>query len=258
MKLLNILKESLDESKIIKIPNNFFSQIRNLFDDIKENLDQYKKRMRKLGPFKILPIGPEFKITTVDGNKVSYKFGVYLGDGKEEAFLDPEDNIIIGYNLKYFDKRNWPKFREAIEHELVHAMDPKVSSDTVRPKAMTKYVNRVPSSNDDVETKRYHKNDWEFDSFSTTIIKQIKKAYKASPNRNNFKSEILKFFLDIKNNPIEDLLSSDNLRKGAQLLISDRPDFIYASKKTIIVLKNWFERPTLYKRFLQRFANEVL
>jgi hypothetical protein len=276
MKLLYILFESLYESKIIKVPQNILDLAEKEYSYITSNIESFKDRASDNFKKPYIPskFNNIFKLKDLKNNAFQVSIGFYdnpkdPGAGRMNTY----DDILL---INLSNPPTKEEFMEIIEHELVHAMDPKVRdmhllSREYAKKGAEPTGSKLQLSKSDpnaptqysMNMDKYYKSPWEFDSFSSTMINKLKKSYDKVGDKKAFKDSMKELLSAIKSKSPENILNSD-LINTAWYFFPDtwEPDkwgavqnnFLYDLK----VLKSWSSKPTLYKRFLQRFANEVL
>ena len=275
MKLLYILKESLDESKIIKVPQNILDLAEKQFVYILSNIDSFKDKAPSdfSNPYIPSKFNKLFKLKDLKNNDLQVSIGFYNnpkdpGDGRMNTYED-----ILLLNLANPPSKE--VFMEIIEHELVHAMDPKVRdmhlfSREYDKKGAEPGGSKLQLSKSDPNAPteysknldKYYKSPWEFDSFSATLINKLKKSYDKVDDKKAFKDSMKELFFAIKSKSPKDIADSD-LVDTAWYFSPDSwnsekwDDVRHYFLDDLNKIKSWTSKPTLYKRFLQRVANEV-
>lgn len=172
-KLLDILLESIKESKPITLDKSVFSQIDKIYNKVikvnKEHMIEYLKKR------KVVPLGGiQFKnpytnkIENIHIDLISNDHMSTLMDSEEEAgaVFDADDrSIYVNYNTI---QRGYKDFVNAMYHELVHSIDPKIDNTNLYHKILAKQGKDASS-----EYIKYIKNPVEFDAFSSSFINQI-------------------------------------------------------------------------------------
>lgn len=167
MKLLYILKEGLHESKPITLDKEVFSQIKELYDELKGMIrsdGKYivsllsKGRRLKLGRVKYTsPYDPSF--TGVD---VYLVYVTGPGGAKEAVAVYNKHDKIILLNLHEKELFNRGYFEDVLYHELVHAIDPK------------QYIQQKDSNKDSSdEYFKYIKRPHELDAYSSSFVNNL-------------------------------------------------------------------------------------
>ena len=275
MKLLYILKESLDESKIIKVPQNILDLAEKQFVYIMANIDSFKDKAPSdfSNPYIPSKFNKLFKLKDLKNNDLQVSIGFYNNPKDPGAGrMNTYDDILL---INLASPPTKEEFLEIVEHELVHAMDPKVrdmhlfsreyAKKGAEPSGNTLQLSKSDPNAPTQHSKnmeKYYKSPWEFDSFSTTIINKLKKSYDKVDDKKEFKDVMKQLLYAIKSDSPENISDSD-LVNTAWYFSPDSWDsekwpnvknsFLYDLKK----IKSWTSKPTLYKKFLQRYANEI-
>ncbi len=293
MKLLYILKESLDESKIIEIPKEALNKFREVFDVIvnhkqdlidraKEprrkvytdkmglqgdyNPDFFKKGMysielRRFKDFVDLPIikRKNYPDPSQEGNAYSIIFIIGDSNTKTVFSMSPKTKKIY---IK-IDSDKFPKsiqgFLKSIYHELVHTVDPKINyPDLEKKDSALRVGDRGEKSSD--SNPDYYLIPSEFDAESSAIIDGFKSYYDTESNKKVAKQTILNFIRDIKNNEsypnsklIDALLDSKYTKLQNAMTGKELTNFINSSSN----IKDWTKDPKYYRKFLERTYNKV-
>ena len=169
---------------------------------------------------------------------------------------------------------NLENFEEAIEHELIHAADPKVNDPQVVKALFGNDRAPLPSSGWD----KYFKSPDEFDSFTAPIVKRIKKNLdRTGEYRGELRNIVFHLIRDIKTTEFDELVDKDAYRDyvtvgdqkwNAIRIFSGIPKWdgnlnVFSGRilddfwKEYNQIKAWATKPTLYKRFLKRLGMEL-
>jgi hypothetical protein len=251
IKLLDILIEA----NIIQVPEEILSKLEGIYDYTKRNLDKIKEKSPKDSNDPYIPneYNKFLKFKDLSGKDIEISIGYYnnVSDIGTIARMDPSTDTIM-FNLAYFGDKN--EFLEFGEHELVHAMDPKVRNTKVIRKMYAK-KGAEPDQWD-----KYVKSPWEFDAFTAPIINKLKRSKKRLDNDSKFRNQLSNFFSKIIEKSAEEIFYDEEL-KNVAWYFSDKD---WKSEnwqqieseywKDIQLIKSWSTKPTLYKRFLQRYA----
>ena len=276
IKLIDILKEIVSESKIVKVPESALDMLEDIYNYIDKNIQDISNKSPKEynDPYIPSQYKEVIKIKDLKGQDVNVSIGFYNNpDDAGAGRMDTRKDIML-VNLAYFgDKED---FLELGEHELVHAMDPKVrdvklfgreyakkGAEPSGSKFVLSKSNPNQKSELDKNMEKYIKSPWEFDAFTTPLINKLSKSFGKVGNKKKFKQDMLRLFSEIRTKSIEDVLNDDELLGTGWLFSSrewkqDNWDAILADfKRDLSMIKTWSTKPTLYKRFLKRFASEI-
>jgi hypothetical protein len=275
IKLLNIIKEIILEANIVKVPKDILSKLDDIYNYIKGNLENLKNKAPKGydNPFIPSNFNKLLKFKDLSGKDIEISIGLY-NDEKDfgAGRMNTIDDIML-VNLAFFgDKED---FLDLGEHELVHAMDPKVRDQKLFGREYAKKGSegtgsrfRLSKTGEkspyEKSMEKYLKSPWEFDSFTAPLLNKLKRSKNRATDKGEFKNSINKLFSDIRNKSInDDILNDEELLRTAWFF-SDRewteenwPLVVYDFKNELEKIKTWSTKPTLYKRFLQRYANVV-
>lgn len=253
------LIDILVESKIVQVPKEILDQLPGIYEYIKTNLEDFKTKS---------PDSPEGQMFIPSKLQKSLKFKDLAGKDLEVSvgmYNDPKDGgagrmdtnkDIMMVNLAFFgDKED---FLDLGEHELVHAMDPKVRDQKLFGKEYVK-KGAEPTSNMD----KYLKSPWEFDAFTAPLLNKLKASKEKVNDDNKFKEDMKKLFAALKTKTPDEIVDDPDLNPASWYFSSKEwteenwpaiaRDFNYELSK----IKSWMTKPTLYKRFQQRRANAI-
>ena len=272
IKLTQILKEALLLEKIVKLPQHELDKAKELYDYIDENL----KSLLDSAPTKYHKSKPQgqfkgyFKLNDLRGNPISVSVSFY--NDEKEGYLAQIAGKVIYVNLSGLT--NLEDFEEAIEHELIHAADPKVNDPKVVKAIHGHKQAPLPSDGWD----KYYKSPDEFDSFSTPLVKRIQKNLdKTGEYKKEFRDMVFHIIRDMKTMKWEDLIEKDDYRNYVTVgdqkwngirIFSGIPKWdgnlnTFSGRilddffKEYSEIKAWSTKPTLYKRFLKRLGMEL-
>lgn len=277
MKLLYILKEAITESKIIKVPEEVLDLAEKQYDYIVSNIDFFKSKSSNNINTPYIPskLNKIFKLKDLKNNDIEISIGFYNDPEDVGAGRMNTDKGILLINLASFPEKE--EYMNIIEHELVHAMDHKVRNKELYSREYAKKGAepvgsrfQLSKSNPTAPTEftknftKYVKSPWEFDAFSTPLIKKLKKSYDKVPDKKEFKDSMGKLFSAIKTQSPKDIAEDDSeLIDTAWYFSPDKWDSAkweevkHIFKYELSKIKYWSSKPTLYKKFLQRYANEI-
>jgi len=279
IKLLDILEEILSESKIVKVPDPILNKLPSIYDYIKSNLEDISSKAPKDfdNPYIPSKFNKILKFKDLGGNDIEVSVGLYNNPKDPGAGrMDTRKDIML-INLAFFGDKEY--FLELGEHELVHAMDPKVRDVQLLGREYAKkgaeptgdrFVLSKSNPNQKSELQKnmekYKKSPWEFDAFTAPLIKVLAKSYnkpEIEQSKKDFKKSIFRLFYSIRTKSVNDIVNDKDLLKTAWFF-SPRPwedknwDAVYRDfKDSLDMIKIWSTRPSLYKRFLQRVASEI-
>ena len=259
IKLADILKEALSEANTVQVPEEILSKLEGIYDYIKKNKEKLDDSAPKdfLRPFIPSQYSKYLKFNDLSGKPIEVSIGLY-NDPNDPAGgrMDTnKDTMLI--NLAFFKAKS--SFLELGEHELVHAMDPKVRD----VKAFDKmYLKK--GSEPDQNYDKYLKSPWEFDAFTAPLINKLKFTLsKYKEGKTKYLQDLLQMFSELRTKSVEDV-SKDEKYKSLAYFFSKRDwnsarwtaiynDFADELDK----VKHWIGEPTLYKKFLQRLYTSV-
>jgi len=277
IKLLNILREIIINEKIVKVPQEVLDNAKDAYDFISKNIENIKFNSPK--DFKRPYIHPKFKdyfkLKDLKNQDLKISIGFYnnSNDGAS-ARMDTQNDVLLLNLDKPIDLED---FEDNIEHELVHAMDPKLRDQRLFGKMYTKKgaeptgstfkgsldknsPGKIYKSEFEKNWEKYLKSPWEFDAFTTPLINKISTNIKKSPD---FKKILIQFLSDINSKNIEDIINDDKYEKMPWFFSKKEwkkenyPAIENEYKSELYKIKTWSTKPTLYKRFLKRISAEL-
>lgn len=269
IKLINILKEISFNEGIVKVPENMLSKSKEVHKYISNNLDNLKNKSPKSynNPY----IDPKFKnyfqFKDLKNQDLNISIGLYNDlDDAGAGRMDTVNDVLL-INLAFFNPKDLEDFEDLIEHELVHAMDPKVRDVKIFTNLYSKKgaeltgsqfnLSKVPGSKSEFEKNldKYVKSPWEFDAFTAPLVNKIQTNIKKAPD---YKKTIIDMLSDIKTNSIDDILNNDKYSKLPYFFTKREWDeknyesIFNDYRNDLSKIKTWSTKPTLYKRFLKR------
>ena len=271
MKLLDILLEILRESKPITLDKSVVPQMEKVYNSFKklENDEIVKWHFRKSDePIKLSRIkfknqyDPKFTGVTV--------FLSYVDNTEQRAAYFFED-AVIEINVNSDVGKNKSTFMNALYHELVHAIDPKLNKKNIRTSLLKNLDRRKDRDKSSVDYVKYMKNPAELDAFSSTFVNQIKDGLDLLPDSDKHK---VKDALKILINNLLGLLkkySTSNLNQEDFFNIIDEfGEFNIGRMRTIdtLIFNNsgdlvndfiggiiyYLNKPSLFKKYIQRLS----
>ena len=242
-------------------------------------LEKIKKSLSEYKPGTVI-VEPQYKkylkFKDLAGKNIEVSIGYYDNPSDVGAGRMDTANDIMMINLYYFgDKED---FLELGEHELIHAMDPKVRDKKIFRREYQKkgaepagQKFNLSKSGDKSEYQKnmdkYLKSPWEFDAFTGPLLNKLNRSLERAPDKSAFKSSLNKLFSIIRTKSVSEIINDSNNDKELSDVIwylSDREwkqenyqNIESDAKNELFKIKSWTTRPTLYKRFLQRYANTV-
>jgi len=254
--------------KIVKIPDSVLQNTRKVYDYINKNLEKLRKDTEG-GWEKALkdPILKDiFKLKDLKGNDVSVSVVIYNDPAdRSEALMDASTDTLY-VNIK--TPPNYNKLKDTIEHELVHAVDPKVRDSRVyygdeNGKGGLEKKSSEPGEDDTSYTK-YVKSPWEFDAFTAPLINKISSNLRKMGDRQKkYRQLLINLFSDIRTKDYQELAASDKYVPLAWLFTKediDEENWSDVWDEYLIELdkiSRWATKPTLYKQFLKRLGTEI-
>ena len=290
IKLKDILLEIELEEKIVKVPQTILATSKEAFNYIKQNLERFKNQAPKdyFNPDIDPKFKDYFKLKDLKNQDLSISIGFYNDPKDAGAGRMDTSNDILLLNLAFFDPEDLPYFIELIEHELVHAMDPKIKDmgiyapkiDPITGKERGGIAKkgaevggsklRVSKTGGKTEYERnlekYFKSPWEFDAFTAPLVNTIKfnlQKIRDSNQKQDYKSLINNLLSDIKTKSVEQIFSDPKYETLPWFFSKQKWDAKNgeAAKKAfyseLYKMKVWANKPTLYQRFTKRLGQEI-
>ena len=272
IKLLDILLEA----NIVKVPDSVLKQLPSIYNYIKGSLEYITSKAPKEyeNPYIPSKFNKILKFKDLGDNNIEVSVGLYNNPNDPGAGrMDTRKDIML-INLAFFGDKH--DFLDLGEHELVHAMDPKVRDVELLGREYAK-KGAEPSGNRFVLSKsnpnqkseynrnleKYMKSPWEFDAFTAPLINILSKSYNKVTDKKAFKQNLSKLFSEIRTKSVQDIINDEDLLNNAWFFSSRdwtienwdaiKKDFY----SNLYQIKAWTTKPTLYKRFLQRYATVI-
>lgn len=281
IKLLDILKEIHIDEGIVKVPQEVLSKAKDAYEYISKNLENLKSKSegKKWNtPYFIPKFDGYFQLKDLKGQDLKVDIGFY-NDPQDvgAARMDTRNDVLL-VNL-YFPM-DLEGFEDTVEHELVHAMDPKVRDVHVYDKIKSKgaepagVVLRLSKTGEKSEFEqnyeKYTKSPWEFDAFTAPLVNTVKANFakiKSNPEKaKQYKTLIINLLSDLKTTDIKNLetLMDGDKYKGLKWFFSKykwapvNQDKARTSYYTALYnMKQWATDEKLYKRFTSRLGKEL-
>jgi hypothetical protein len=276
IKLKDILLEIQLEEAIVKVPQEILSKSKDIFNYIKQNLENLKTKSSK--DYRQSYIDPKFKdyfkFKDLKNQDLIVSIGLYNDSEDVGAGRMDTVNDILLVNLAYFRTDDFEDFEDLIEHELVHAMDPKLRDMHVY-KGIAKKGTEVAGtklnlsksggkSEYEMNLEKYLKSPWEFDAFTAPLINTIKFNIDKFPNDPTYKKLLIQLLSDIKTKSIEQIIDDEKYEKLPWFFSKKEWDpknwdiILNAYKWELSKIKTWSTKPTLYQRFTKRLGTELI
>jgi len=280
IKLIDLLKEIKLEEKIVKVSQAVLAKSKEAFNYIKNNLERFKIKSPKSydNPYIDPKFKDYFKFKDLKNEDLIVSIGFYndpkdVGAGR----MDTSNNILL-LNLTYFNPENFPEFLEILEHELVHAMDPKVRDQRLfgvmyakkgaEPGGSRLNISKSGGKSEfETNLDKYYKSPWEFDAFTAPLINNIKFNLQKiqDPNsKQEYKKLINNLLSDIKTKSIDQIFNDPKYEKLPWFFSKQKWD---VKNSNIVVntfnneldkIKRWSSEPKLYQRFTKRLGTELI
>jgi hypothetical protein len=255
IKLANILKEALEEANVIQVPEEVLSKLEGIYDYTKK----YEEKLKNVAPEDYNdPFIPStykkyLKFNDLSGKPIEVSIGYYNNpnDAGAGRMNTQTDTMLI--NIAAFGDKD--DFLDLGEHELVHAMDPKVRDIKIFGKMYPK-KGAEPDQNAD----KYLKSPWEFDAFTAPLVNKLKgNLNRAGRSKTQDLQRLLQMFSDLRTKSVEDVSTDEKYTPLAYFFTkrdwNDDKEWANIFRDFVIELnkvKAWITKPTLYKKFLQR------
>lgn len=259
IRLVDILEEALKEANIVKVPEEILSKLKGIYSYTSKNLDKLKRVAGKSYNLPHIPASYNkyLKFKDLSNNPINVSIG-YYNDPKDVAGgrMDTRKDVML-INLAFFgDKED---FLDLGEHELVHAMDPKVRDVKIFGKIYAK--KGAEPEGDGVD--KYLKSPWEFDAFTAPLINKIKANLDKYGDKKKYTKDILQMFSDLRTKDVEAVAEDEKYSSLAYFFTKrkvtekDWPKVYAEFYDELKKIKTWITKPTLYKKFLQRLYTTI-
>lgn len=270
IKLNSILNEIILESNIIKIPQTELDKADRIYKFINQNIDKLKIKTKNRNSNKplILPtLQNYFSVEDYNGDPTKISIGFYQDDNDVAlGRMDPDENILL-INVNSIKDFNLLDFKELIEHELVHSIDPKIKKTKLFNREYAKKGARItPGVSDEEHNKlvyKYLKSPWEFDAFTAPLINKISRNINKSEDPSKTKDLLNQFFSDLRTKESDELASEPKYDIIPWLFTNEEWDSNNIDKVANDYeletgkMKVWLSKPTLYTRFLKRLFRNI-
>ncbi len=255
IKLLDILKEIHIDEGIVKVPQKVLSKIKDVYDYISKNLENLKSKSEGKNwdnPYIDSKFKDYFQLKDLKGQDLKVTIGFYNNSKDAGAGRMDTTKDILLINLPFFT--DVEEFEDLIEHELVHAMDPKVRDVKIFGKMYAK------KGAEPGEFEKYAKSPWEFDAFTAPLVNKLVLNLKKVPN---FKNTLIQLLSDIRSRSINDIVNDEKYGQLSYLFSKKEwteenyPKIFEEYMFELQKMKTWATKPTLYKRFTSRLGKEL-
>lgn len=271
IKFLDILKEIYIDEGIVKVPQEVLSKAKEAYDYISKNLEDLKSKSEGKNydnPYIDSQFKDYFKLKDLKNQDLKITVGFYnnpkdAGSARMDTFKD-----ILLINLPFIS--DFEDFEDTIEHELVHAMDPKVRDIHVYKGIAKKGTEVLGSklklsktggkSEFEKNYEKYLKSPWEFDAFTAPLINKLVFNIKKSPS---YKDILIQLLSDIKSKNIQNIIDDKKYEKMPWFFSKKEwkaENFPSINQEYVIELgkiKTWSTKPTLYQRFTKKLGTEL-
>ena len=271
IKLIDILKKIRVDESIVKVPQEALSKSGEIYDYVSKNLENLKSKSKERkddNPYMDSKFKDYFKLKDLKGQDIKVSVGFYDDPKSGGAALDPQKDFLL-FNLAFDIDKEF--IEDTIEHELVHAMDPKLKDIQIY-QSVAKKGGQYGGSKLNVSKsggksefeknyERYLKSPWEFDAFTTPLVNKLVFNIKKSPN---YKNILINLLSDIKTKSIDDVLKDKKYEKipyffsKKEWTSENYPSIEQEFKFELEKIKIWSTKPTLYKRFISRLGKELI
>lgn len=270
MRLIDILLEVLRESKPIKLDKSVFPQIDKIFKIFKYYNNEETKEYLKNG-------GNSIKLDLIKfDNRYNFKFNgvtVWLGYRENEDLLATYSSVngTISININSDIGSKESIFKNALHHELIHAVDPKLNRKKVSNSYYEKQAKKYDKDVSSLNYTKYLKQPAEFDAWSSSYISDIESALEKLPEEDKkqlksslriFINHLLKSSREYTNIILtDDIIDSIALEMsssiGKDLYVINDLGFDGDEKPTGIFMGSvihYLSKPSLFKKYVQRLA----
>ena len=250
--------ENIKEANIVQVPEEILTKLEGVYDYIVKHKDELHAKAHATFVYPWIP--PEYnkylKFNDLSGKPIEVSIGFYnnpkdTGTGR----MDTRTDVML-VNLAFFgDKED---FLDLGEHELVHAMDPKVRDVKIFGKMYPK-KGAEPDQNID----KYLKSPWEFDAFTAPLINKLKANLNKYGDKQKYTQELLQLFSDLKTKDALELIDDEKYDSLVNFFTTKNPteenypQMRHEFYTDLIKIKAWTTKPALYKKFLQRLYTSI-
>lgn len=270
IKLADILKEAIIESKVIDVPQSEIDKVEKLYNYINSNLEDLKSKSPKESHRAYIPRETRY-VFSIEPIKLKKHIPISVGfynnpDVNHAGNADTTTNTDVRFDLvkkdkaviinlaKWNDKFTLQQFEQLIEHELVHAIDSKTERGDFARAASEKNPDAFSAK----DLEKYHQQPHEFDAQSTATLKVAKrnldKHYKEDKEaREAYINLFIRLMNDLKTRTPEDVYYDDAYSEYMKYLLSDNDMYWEA----VLWIADWVKDPKLYKKFRSRIVSTL-
>lgn len=260
IKLSDIVREISLKEKIVKVPQEVLSKSKELYDYITKIKDKVVKKgtVDYNNPYIDSKLKNYFQLKDLRGADLNVTVGLYNDVNDAGAARMDTVRDVFNVNLAFLDDYSYEYFEEVVEHELVHAMDPKARD--------IKIVSRLAHKDAEPDQfEKYVKSPAEFDAFTAPLVNKIKTSVnKTGDQKQTYRNLLLRMFSDLKTQDADEILQKDEYAPLAWLFTKaewteDNWSQAWISYRSDLdKIKAWTTKPTLYKQFLKRLGTELV
>lgn len=283
-KLANILKEAILGEKIIQVPQEILAKAKELFDYINAGDFKAKVKNKKAEPYLDSKLNNFFKLRDLKGNDKSISIGLY-NDAKDDGaqWMDNQNNRVL-INLAFFDSNRFSKFEDNIEHELVHAMDPRaidyllaISTENSTKECYRQYKKdkdldklyacaekAFKKDADKVGSTSYYRSPAEFNAFTTPLVNKLANSLnKLGGNKQMYQELLISMLSDLKTQSVSDVLKNEDYAPLAWIFSKEEQkeenwDDVWEDyAEEVTKISQWVGKPTMYRDFLKRLGAQI-
>ena len=254
-----VIYENQIQEKIVKVPQEAIDKV----DDLYNYIDKIKDKVLKKGtlnytkPYIDTKLKNFFQLKDLKGEDLNVTVGLYNDDQDAGAGRMDTTKDVLLINLPFLSDAQ--EFEDTIEHELVHAMDPKVRDVHIFGKMYAK------KGAEPDQFEKYVKAPWEFDAFTAPLINKLKyTTSKLGDKKREYINLLSQMFSSLKTQGYESTMQDDKYVPLAWLFTKkewgeENWDAAWSEySNELNKISKWVTKPTLYKQFLKRLGTELI
>ena len=273
VKLLDILLESIEESKTIKLDKSVLPQIEEIYRQFKiyyEDNDsmEYLKNIKK--PIKLGRI--KFN-NQYNSNFKGVSVWLVYDENKDLRGLYSSVNGTIAININSDVGEKKSNFTNALYHELVHAVDPKLTDKKISTSYYDKQAKKYDKDVSSGDFIKYLKKPSEFDAWSSTFVNKVEDGMDKLPENDPDLKELKSGLKVMVNDLLGELKKHPNSGLDENTILKIAEDFVdkhikylglinelifdLEDEMTMTFILNIFyylNKPSLYKKYVQRLS----